>query len=175
MPALIQPGKMALRAGLLCVCLVLTACGYQWQGFHSPAASSVLGNGEKTLRIANVEQTSLYPWVPYFLRSLARDEINLRKLARLVDQGSSDYTMGIRVPSFLIRSYSSNAEDVTLLSTASVTLELILYHGASGAMAWRSGVISYSERYSGTSESEVIREVLTQALYRAMDRLQQGF
>lgn len=167
---------LSLSLGLcLGLCLSLTGCSYQWQGFHTPASTSVLGDGSKTLKIAYVEQASLYPWVSYTLRSMARDEITLRKLAKWVDEGESDYTLGIRMPSFHISSYSSNREDVTLLYSANVQLELVVYHGASGAVAWRSGLIQYSERYENPTESSAIREVMTQAMYRAMDRLQQEF
>lgn len=161
--------------GLLCLCLMLTACGYQWQGFHTPAAYSVLGDGSKTLKIAYVEQSSLYPWVSYTLRSMARDEITMRKLAVWKDDGEADYTLGIRMPSFHISSYSSNREDVTLLYSANIQLELVVYHGTSGAVAWRSGLINYSERYENPTETAAIREVMTQAMYRVMDRLQQEF
>lgn len=157
------------------LCLLLTACGYQWQGFGSPTLGSILGDGSKTIKIVKVEQASMFPWVPAFLRSLVRDEITLRKLAKWVDSGDSDYTLAIRMPSFQIRSYASNTEDVTLLNDATVQLELVVYHGASGAVAWRSGVVSYSERYENTRESVAIREVVTQAMYRALDRMQQNF
>jgi len=159
----------------LCLCLAVAACGYQWQGVHRQASSSVLGDGSKTLRIASVEQSSIYPWVPYMLRSLAWDEITLRKLARLVDQGEADYTLEIRVPSFEIQSSIRDRDEVTLLSTATVRLELVVCHGGSGAVAWRSGVVSYSENYTEPRESTVIQEILTQALYIAMDRMQSAF
>lgn len=168
--------KMRARTGLLLVlCLWLGACGYQWQGLDNPTVDSVLGDGSKTLKIDKVEQSSMFPWVPYYLRSLIRDEVNLRKLAQWVDAGGADYTMTVRMPSFQIRSYASNAEDVTLLNAATVQLELIVYNGTSGAVVWRSGVISYAENYENTRESVAIREVLTQAVYRALDRMQQNF
>ena len=95
---------MRARAGLLVVlCLLMGACGYRWQGFDDPAVGSVIGDGSKTLKIDRVEQSSMFPWVPYYLRSLIRDEVNLRKLARWVDSGDADYTMTVRMPSFQIR------------------------------------------------------------------------
>ena len=57
-------------SGLL-VCLMLTGCGYVWRGQEgSLSENSVLGNGSKTLKIKSVEQTSLYPWLTYQVRSL---------------------------------------------------------------------------------------------------------
>lgn len=164
------------RAGLLIVLgFLLGACGYQWQGFNDPTVDSVLGDGSKTLKIDKVEQASMFPWVPYYLRSLIRDEVNLRKLATWVDSGAADYTMTVRMPMFQIRSYASDAEDVTLLNAATVELELVLYDGTSGAVVWRSGLISYAENYENTRESVAIREVLAQAVYRVLDRMQQDF
>lgn len=168
--------SMRARAGLLAVvCLLLASCGYQWQGFGNPTVSSVLGDGTKTLKIDRVEQSSMFPWVPYYLRSLIRDEVNLRKLAKWVDSGESDYMLTVRMPSFQIRSYASDAEDVTLLNSATVELELVIYNGSSGELVWRSGIVTYAENYENTRESVAIREVLTQAVYRVLDRMQQNF
>ena len=77
-----------LLSGLL-VCLMLTGCGYVWRGQEgSLSENSVLGNGSKTLKIKSVEQTSLYPWLTYQVRSLVRDDINARNLAKWVDDGT---------------------------------------------------------------------------------------
>ena len=166
--------SMRARAGLLVVlCLLMGACGYRWQGFDDPAVGSVTGDGSKTLKIDRVEQSSMFPWVPYYLRSLIRDEVNLRKLARWVDSGDADYTMTVRMPSFQIRSYASDAEDVTLLNAATVQLEIVIADGTTGDVVWRSGVVAYSENYENTRESVAIREVLAQAVYRVLDRMQQ--
>lgn len=167
---------MARVCGVLVLCLLMVACGYQWQGFDNPTVDSVLGDGSSTLKIDSVEQVSMYPWVPYYLRSVIRDEVNLRKLARWVDSGYADYTMSVRMPSFLIRSYVSDAEDVTLLNAATVQLEIVIAKGTTGEVVWRSGVISYSENYENMQESVAIREVLIQAVNRGLERMQQkGF
>lgn len=159
--------------GALLLCLLIGACGYQWQGFDNPTVDSVLGDGSSTLKMDSLEQTTMYPWVPYYLRSVIRDEVNLRKLARWVDSGDADYTMSVRVLSFLMRSYASNKEDVTLLNAAKVRLEIVIANGTTGEVVWRSGIISYSENYENTRESVAIREVLTQAVNRGLDRMQQ--
>lgn len=159
--------------GALVLCLLMGGCGYQWQGFDNPTVNSVVGDGSSTLKIGRLEQVTMYPWVPYYLRSIIRDEVNLRKLARWVDSGYADYTMDLRVPSFLMRSYASNAEDVTLLNAATVKLEIVITKGNTGEVIWRSGIISYSENYENTRESVAIREVLTQVVNRGLDRMQQ--
>ena len=97
--------QAGLLSGLL-VCLMLTGCGYVWRGQEgSLSENSVLGNGSKTLKIKSVEQTSLYPWLTYQVRSLVRDDINARNLAKWVDDGQADYTLTVRIPSFKVRSY----------------------------------------------------------------------
>jgi hypothetical protein len=156
-------------------CLFLLACGYRWQGFDEPAARSVLGDGSSTLRIGVIEEESLYPDLPYYLRSLLRDEINLRKLARWVDSGDADYVMDVRVSSFQIYAYVSDADAASLLNAAAVELELVVRHGTGGSVAWSSGNIVYSEHYEDPREAEVIREVLEQAVNRALDGMQMEF
>ena len=81
--------EAGLLSGLL-VCLMLTGCGYVWRGQEgSLSENSVLGNGSKTLKIKSVEQTSLYPWLTYQVRSLVRDDIHARNLAKWVDDGQA--------------------------------------------------------------------------------------
>ena len=67
----------------------------------------------------------------------------------------------------------SDAEDVTLLNAATVRLEIVIADGTTGDVVWRSGVVAYSENYENTRESVAIREVLAQAVYRVLDRMQQ--
>ncbi len=167
---------MLRRAFLLAaLCLACSACGYQWQGFQEPVAASVLGEGDKTITMGVVEQSSLYPWMPAFLRSAARDEMSLRKLARWVDEGKADYVLDIRSPSLQTRAAFSDEEGVTLLTTSVATLELVVRDGKSGAPVWRSGIVTYSELYERASAEDSLRAALVQALYRAMDRMQHSF
>ena len=163
------------------MCLVLSlhllGCGYQVDGFSSSSsrASSVLGDGTSTLKIEHVEQVTMYPWVQYYLRGLVRDEVNLRRLARWVDDGPADYSLTINMPSFLVRSSVSNRVDNTLLSTSTVALELVVRSGRTGAIVWRSGLITYYDKFEAVDEGEVIQEGLKEALNRALDRMQQKF
>ena len=117
-----------LLSGLL-VCLMLTGCGYVWRGQEgSLSENSVLGNGSKTLKIKSVEQTSLYPWLTYQVRSLVRDDINARNLAKWVDDGQADYTLTVRIPSFKVRSYGQY-RSASQLYTATISIEFIVYDG----------------------------------------------
>lgn len=157
-------------------CLFLLSCGYRWQGFDEPAVRGVLGDGGGTLVMGRIEDASLYPDLPYYLRSLIRDEISLRKLAQWKDEGEADYVMDVRVPSFQIYAYVSDSDAVSLLDAAAVELELVVYRGADGSVVWRSGTVAYSEFYeaSGGTGGD-IRDILAQAVHRALDRMQMEF
>ncbi len=155
----------------------LLGCGYQMDGFSSSSsrASSVLGDGNSTIKIEHVEQVTPYSWVQYYLRGIVRDEVNLRRLARWVDDGPADYSLTVNMPRFYVRSSVSNRNDNTLLATTNVSLELIVRSGRTGAVVWRSGRVSYQDKFETVDESSAIQDGLKEALKRALDRMQQQF
>lgn len=170
-------GWAALLIGLLLfgLCCALTACGYTWRGQQgSRSEQSLLGDGSKTLKIKSVEQTTLYTWLPYRIRSQLRDDVTQRGLARWVDSGPADYTLTVKISSFQLRSYGQY-KDHNLLFTATIHAEFLLYNGSSNTLAWQSGVMSYSENYESANEEEAVREVVKMVVRRGMDRLQQRF
>ena len=179
LPASAQAGTNALRrhvTKLLCgllACLMLTGCGYTWRGQEgSRSENSVLGNGTKTLKIKSVDQTSLYTWLTYRVRSLVRDDINARGLAKWVDDGPSDLTLTVRIPSFQVRSYGNSS---STLYTGIIAIEFIVYDGKTNTQVWRSGIIYYSDTFNNSSEEEAIRSILEMSIRRCMDALQQRF
>ncbi|MBP3729987.1 MAG: hypothetical protein J6I40_00780 [Mailhella sp.] len=165
---------VALFAGC---CLALYGCGYGLDGFesHGSHAQSVLGDGSGTLKIESIEHVTLYPWIPYYIRSVLRDEVNLRRLGRWVDQGDADYLVSVSLPGYRVRSSVSNREDSTLLYNTNIQLEIIIKDGRSGSIVWRSGVISYQDKYATVDDEAVIRDGVTQTMRRALDRMQQKF
>lgn len=169
--------KALTAAAVCCLSLLAGGCGYELDGYStsSSRAESVLGDGNQTIRIDKVEQVTMYPWVQYYLRGIARDEVNLRRLARWVDSGNADYLLTINMPGFRVRSSISNSVDNTLLSDTVVQLELVVRSGKSGTVVWRSGVISYSDKFETVDEASAIRDGLKEALRRALDRMQQKF
>lgn len=171
-------GSVRFAATLLCVllvCLTLTGCGYIWRGQEgSLSEDSVLGTGSKTLKIKSVEQSTLYPWLSYRVRSLVRDDINARNLARWVDDGPSDFTLTVRVASFKIRSYGQY-RSVNELFTATINMEFLVYDGKTNTEVWRSGPIIYQENYENADEESAIKSILELAIRRGMDKLQQRF
>jgi len=167
-----------LLAGAFCaLSLLVSGCGYEFEGFSSASSRSVsiLGDGTQTLKIEQVEQVTMYPWVQYYLRGIIRDEVNLRRLARWVDSGPADYVLSVNMPGFRVRSSVSNRVDTTLLSDTTVQLEMIVRNGRSGAVVWRSGVIAYNDKYETVDEASAIRSGLKETVYRALDRMQQKF
>ncbi len=171
-------GLRRLAAGLLSgllVCLILTGCGYVWRGQEgSHSESSVLGNGSKTLKFKSVEQSTLYPWLTYQIRSQIRDDINARNLAKWVDDGPADFTLTVRVPSFQVRSYGQY-QSATALYTTTINMEFIVYDGKTNTEVWRSGNISYSENYENSNEETAIKNILEMTVRRCVDALQQRF
>ena len=169
--------KGLLTAAACCLSLLAGGCGYSLDGYStsSSRAVSILGDGSSTLKIDKVEQVTMYPWVQYYLRGITRDEVNLRRLARWVDSGNADYLLTITMPGFRVRSAVSNYVDNTLLSDTVVQIELVVRSGKTGAVVWRSGVISYSDKFETVDESSAIRDGLKEALRRALDRMQQNF
>lgn len=167
------------RTGLfvlnLVLCLWLVGCGYTWRGQEgSLSENSVLGSGDRTLRIQDIEQSTLYPWLPYSIRSQVRDDINARGLAIWKDCGEADFTLTVRVPSFQIRSYGEYKNEI-LLFRATIQMEFIVFDGHTNTEVWRSGLISYSEEYENSNEDRAIKETIQTAIRRCMDSLQQRF
>lgn len=155
--------------------MLTTGCGYTWRGEKgSLSEDSVLGNGSKTLRMNAVDQTTLYQWLPYQVRSQVRDDITARGLAKWVDSGPADYTLTVRVNSFQIRSHGQ-FEARNQLFTATINMELIVYNGATNTVAWQSGPIFYSDNFETSDEESAIKEVISMTIRRSIDLMQQRF
>jgi hypothetical protein len=159
---------------LMCLAL-LSACGYTLRGQEeSRATHSALGDGSRTIKFLNVEQPTVQTNLTAIVRSLVRDEINSRSLAVWRDSGTADLGFSVRVDSFRIAAYGQSRSQ-NLLYTASITLEFLVYDGRTNNVAWRSGVIGYSEQYTNVNEETAVRELLGSVIRRGADRMQQRF
>lgn len=169
--------KGLLVASFCCLSLLVGGCGYQSDGFTSSSsrAHSVLGDGSSTIKFDKVEQVTLFPWVQYYLRGLVRDEVNLRRLARWVDDGKADYLLDVKMTGFRVRSSISNRFDNTLLSTTTVALEFVVRNGRTGETVWKSGSVRYSDNFEVVDESSAVRDGLKEVVRRGLDRMQQQF
>ena len=159
------------------ICLLFSGCGYHLDGFGSYGGSSrnVLGDGTAKLKIEQIEHNLLYPWISYYARGILRDEVELRRLGRWVDEGDADYLITVSIPGFRARSTVSNRDSSTLLNSTTVQLELIVRNGKTGSLVWRSGVISYQDWHEVIDQDAVLREGLVETMRRALDRMQQKF
>ena len=169
--------KGMLAAAVCCFSLLAGGCGYQMDGFEtaSSRAHSVLGDGSRTIKFDKVEQVTLFPWVQYYMRDIVRKEVNLRRLARWKDEGKSDYLLTVNMTGFKVRSSISNRYDNTLLSTTTVSVEFIVRNGKTGAVEWKSGPVSYNDKYEVVDEDSAVREGLKEAVRLGLDRMQQQF
>ena len=169
--------KGLVAASLCCVGLFVGGCGYQSDGFSSTSsrAHSVLGSGNSTIKFDKVEQITLFPWVQYYTRGVVRDEVNLRRLARWVDDGNADYLLSVNMTGFKVRSSISNRMDNTLLSTTTVALEMIVRSGKTGEIVWKSGPVSYNDKFEVVDEDSAVREGIKEVVRRALDLMQQKF
>ena len=165
-----RKNTLGALAACLAALLLCGACGY---GLSSDMPT-VLGGSDATLRLAEVEQPTLYPWVGFTVRSAMRDEINARNLAAWVDYGSSDYTMHIKVNSFTMRGSVASSADETLLYTGSVSMSVTIYRTSDNAEIWRNSV-SYSDNFDNETEEEAARRLFIQASRRLADSMRNTF
>lgn len=160
-----------LAALLLVFGMCLGACGYQL----ASSGSSVLGDGTATLKIKEVDNPTLYPWLPHAIRSRLRDEIGARYLARWVDSGSADYEIQINIVRYSAREWIRSEVDTSQLYDTDLTIEAILYEGSTNKEVWRSGHISYSERFDQVDEKQASGDLITQVVRLLADQLRQTF
>lgn len=151
--------------------LALAGCGYQL-GADMP---SVIGEGEKTLKIKSVEQPTMYPWLGHMLRTNIRDEIGARHLAKWVDSGQADYDMRIVVKAFTMRSWVYGKNETTLMFTGNMTLEAIIYQGGGSTEVWRSGLLSYADTFESNDERGAAEELSVLIARQLIDRMRQTF
>lgn len=159
---------------VICMGIILSACGYTLQNTQRTPVTTVLGDGNATIAIESIEQASMLPWVPYYLRTQIHNEVNLRKIARWSSIKDAEYFMQIRIPRFETRAFISGHDDETLLNSVNVELNVQIYD-KNRILIWNSGPINYSENYSNVREEDAIREILKETVYVLLDRIQFQF
>lgn len=176
---MLSPTKIThALARLLILCLTLTAlagCGY---GFGTDAPSvmpSLIPGALPTIKVKSVENPTLYPWLPYVIRTELRDELAARRLGQWVDTGRAEYEIAIRVENFLIRSWLLDSDDKTSLYSASMTMEGIIYRGDSNEEVWRSGKIGYSQSYESIQERLVAEDLTRELIRRLLSAMRNAF
>lgn len=164
------------RVLLICLAaMALASCGY---GFGADSASVLEPPSPgilPTLKIKSVENPTLYPWLSHIMRTEVRDEIAARDIARWVDSGKADYEITIKVDQFTFRSWLTDSEDVTMLYSASMSLEAIVYRGDSNQEIWRSGRIAYTQSYERVQERTAAADLTRELARRLASAMQHAF
>lgn len=168
-----------MKRSLLCICVIVvafmtSACGYTFQDTQRTVVSTPLGVGDKTLVIANVEQAAITPWIPYYLRLKVHQEATLRKLGKWGDSEDADYFIHLNIPNFQTEDDVQGEEDVTILSSANMSLEMDIFD-SQNKLIWSSGLVRYEETYQYMDSDETIKTIVDELVYMVFDRLQQKF
>ncbi|UZP67750.1 LPS assembly lipoprotein LptE [Desulfovibrio mangrovi] len=173
----LQTSKNSVAGVVRLVLLVLTAtvllagCGYQFAGKEK----GIFGDPRSTIRMGSVENPTMYAWLPPKIRSLMRDEIHKRNLASWVDSSPSDYTMRIVIDEFMLRSHMRDSDDKTLIYSASLRFEAIVYSGQTNRVFWRSGKESLSRTYDSKNEQDAGTDITQLLVQRVCDRMRHSF
>ena len=160
-------------AFLLCFIIVttLSGCGYSLTGLQP----SILGNGDKTIKFKGVENPTLYLWLPSEIRTLVRDEIGSRCMAKWVDTGDADWEIKIIVHRFELSGHGYARSGASLLYDGSMIMSAEVYNGKSNTVVWSSGPISKSQVYEVADEQAAIRELSKDLVYQLVDRMRIEF
>ncbi|WP_353118673.1 LPS assembly lipoprotein LptE [Nitratidesulfovibrio sp.] len=157
---------------LLAALAVLSGCaGYNL----TSEETGIFGDGSKTLKIKSVDNPTMYPWLPYMLRSALRDEVAARSLAVWKDEGRADYEIKLRVHYFRLRGDVRDSDDRTQLYTASMAADATVYDGTTNAVLWESKLVTYYDSYDTYNEREAAERVGIELVRRLVDRMRQRF
>ena len=169
MPARTNILKTLVALALLC--LLQAGCGYKLASDEP----SVLGSGEKTVKIKRVENPTLYPWLSPQIRTIVHDEVNYRKLGRWVDSGEADYELDVEVIRFRVSDHGYSREGTSVMYSASMTMIISVYDGSTNKLVWSSGRIDLSRVYDTDSAQAAALELSRELVRRGMDRMRFAF
>ncbi len=175
-----RTGFSLLFVGLLFVMTVavLNGCGYRL-GADMPTVLQQNGTSPTgalpTLKIKDVDNPTMYPWLTYSVRNHLRDELAARHVAKWVDSGKADYEISVRVQSYTYRTWMRDDNDVTTLYSANMTLEGIIYRGDSNAVLWRSGNINYYQTYETTQDRTAAEDLVLNLIRQLVDKMRNNF
>lgn len=162
---------------LLCLFLLLFSllaaggCGYTL----ASEEPSVLGSGNRTIKIKRVENPTLFPWLSHLMRTNLHDELNYRKLGSLVEADKADYEFDIEVLRFEIADYGYSREGSSLMYSASMTMLLNIYDGSTNQQIWSSGAVALSRVYDTDNAQIATRELSRELIRRCLDRVRNVF
>lgn len=159
-------GKCLLVA-LLIGLLQAWGCGYKL----AAEEPSVIGSGDKTVKIKRVENPTLYPWLSHLMRTAVHDEVNYRKLGKWVDSGEADYELDIEVTQFRVSDHGYSREGTSVMYSASMTMILNVYDGSTNKLVWSSETLSLGRVYDTDNAQTATQELSRELIKRCMDRM----
>lgn len=161
---------------LLCTALLFAGCGYHL-GADAPTVLNKNSTSKElpTLKIKEVENPTLFPWLNYMLRSYLRDEVGARYVAKWVDSGRADFEISIKVDHYTYRSWAIDNKDIPLLYDANILLNATVYRGSTNEVVWRSGPMTYAQTYEKVAEKAAAEDILQNLIRQLVDRMRQEF
>ena len=172
-----QASRIVAVCLLACALAGLAGCGYQLGADAPSIFSSGNGTAKKlpTLKVKSIEHPTLYPWITYELRNLLRNEVTARHLVEWVDSGRADYEITLKVSGFYYNTHVTTRDDIAQLYAADMTVEGLVYDGATNRLVWRSGQVGYSQAYEQIEEKTVAVELAANIIRQLVDRMRQSF
>lgn len=159
--------KMARALGLVLICGLLAACGYNFAGDGQLALPKTV----KTLAIVQLDNPTMDSDLNPYLRAAIRDEFT-RRGVQWAPRESADGLVTIRVLQSRTSSWR-DADDYTL-TRRFLSLEVDIKSAADGSMVWSSGRLTNSDTYMYDA-SRTEEQIISDLVKDLGDRLTQAF
>lgn len=150
--------------------LTLTGCGYTFTN-NQP---SLFGDGSSTMRIREVKNSTIYPWINQVLRTSMYDEITDRDIAVMTGSEDADYSMVIDIQKFTIDSRVRGKKNETLDYTITLTFTVSVYN-KNNELVWASERTSLARSYP-TSDARLAGTQISNLLVeKIVDKMRNTF
>ncbi len=154
--------------------MFLHGCGYAIYNPQAESQTELLDGG--SIRIGTITQTTIYPWLPYYLATTIRSEILLRNIATWSSsEKGADYYIDIDVTDFQVSSFDDNFTTGDEISSATVDLAISIYNNRTEELVWSSGTVSYTENFEAPRATDSIEQVLIEGIQIALDKMNTRF
>jgi len=157
---------------LLCLALLLPACGYQL----TAQAPIDLPRDSTQLFLAKVTNPTTETWLDPMLRNSLRDELTRRGNVTWVGRDEAQATVNVDVRAYSTSDAVKGRDDVTVKSEVRIQMEVTFFSTKTSALIWTSGPVIASESYRGWSNKrEATQSAVDLAVRMVADRLSQKF
>ena len=159
---------------LLFFALTLSGCGYTLGADTPSVLTPVEAENIPSLKIRNIDNPTLFPWLTYAVRTQLRDEIAARNIARWVDSGPADYEISLKVDRYTYRSWQSRTDYTAMLYSAQIIMNATVYKGNSATVVW-NGWQSYSQTFERVQEESAANALVREIIRRLTVNMRQKF